>query len=182
MITLFLLFMVASFSVAFLNIYDKVGRISNGVALRYGPEPTETSAPDTNNESSTALGAEMPEMVARVNTFSALIDLTHPHIFEMPLVLLVLCHFLMRTRLSTWAKTITYFFSFGGVAGMLATPWLVRYFSLKFSPLLFLSALALLVAAIMLVFVPIFDMWLPLQKKRKVEKFPSVSPTQYAAD
>lgn len=175
MITLFLLFMVASFSVAFLNVYDKVGLMSKGVVLRYGPdnpaptnanEPTNEPALPANVNNEPALPSlESEPLVARINTFGALIDLTHPHVFEMPLVLLVLCHFLMRTRLASWAKTATYFLSFGGVAGMLSTPWLVRYLSVKFAPLLLVSALFLMIAAIMLIVVPIFDMWLPARKK-----------------
>lgn len=48
---------------------------------------------------------------------------------------------------------------------MLSTPWLVRYLSVKFAPLLLVSALFLMIAAIMLIVVPIFDMWLPARKK-----------------
>src|ERR1051325_5553207 len=92
MITLFLLFMVGSFSVAFLNVYDKVGRVPNGVALRYGPDKTDnadvgtapaiTSAPadgiygsGPNENTGENTGAAAPVMVARMNTFSALVDL-----------------------------------------------------------------------------------------------------------
>ncbi len=86
-------------------------------------------------------------------------DRDDPHIFEMPLVILVLCHFLMRTRLANWAKVITYILSFGGAGGMLATPWLVRYVSVRLAPLLVVSAVALGVAVVVLVAVPLWDMW-----------------------
>lgn len=154
LITLFLVFMVGAFAVAFLNVYDKVGRVPNGIIERYGPETTQSSAEGIYQD-----GGEAAPAVARVNTFSALIDITHPHIFEMPLVILVLCHFLMRTRLANWAKVITYILSFGGAGGMLATPWLVRYVSVRLAPLLVVSAVALGVAVVVLVAVPLWDMW-----------------------
>ena len=162
MITLFLIFMLVSFTVAFLNVYDKVGRVPNGVVLRYGPEQTElnSTAPSVSNDGIYGGDTESaPAMVARINTFSALLDLTHPHIFELPIVMLVLCHFLMRTRLASWAKVLTYFFSFGGVASLLATPWLVRFVSIKLALLLWPSVFLLGIATIVNIVVPIWDMW-----------------------
>src|SRR5690349_6883277 len=92
LITMFLLMMVIAFGVAELNIYDKVGQIKNGVVLRYGPDKIE-STPPTNLDAPPP--TEQPSMenevlVARMNTFSALLDITHPHIFEIPLMVFVL--------------------------------------------------------------------------------------------
>lgn len=208
--------MIGSFTVALLNVYDKVGRVPNGVVERYGPDtvdsqPTAAStqtvtdnaqaigaqtedapavttntggiydepAPSTTNtiDSTPTTGTMMANQtssenspaVARMNTFSALLDITHPHIFEMPIIILVLCHFLMRTRLPEWMKIATYVLSFSGVAGMLATPWLVRYVSINFAPLMIYSAIALGISAIPLIFVTLFDMWIPGKQKQAVE-------------
>jgi len=132
LISVFLLFMVASFGIAFLNMYDKVGRLPRGAADRYGPDQVqrEVMAPTSNTRGIYDAGSHRsseatPVLAARINTFSALLDLTHPHMFETPIVLLVLCHFLMRTSLANWAKITTYLLSFGSVAGILTTPWLV---------------------------------------------------------
>src|SRR5262249_833688 len=38
LITMFLVSMIAAFGVAGLNVYDKVGRMKEGVVGRYGPE------------------------------------------------------------------------------------------------------------------------------------------------
>src|SRR5262249_35444331 len=110
------------------------------------------------------------------------VDLTHPHVFEMPLLILVLCHFLMRTRLANWAKISTYFLSFGGVAGMLATPWLVRYLSIKFAPLMIVSAISLAVSSFALGVVPLWDMWIPEKRKGVAERITYRKSSQYAAD
>jgi hypothetical protein len=193
MITLFLCFMVGSFTIALLNVYDKVGRVKNGIEARYGPDTVETgaaaetaptAAPDGIYGSATGATEESDRsiFIAKMNTFSALLDLTHPHIFEMPIIILVLCHFLMRTRLVNWAKVITYFLSFGGVAGMLATPWLVRYLSIKFAPLMLISAVSLAIAALVLIFVPLWDMWAPNKRRNANEKFTENSTSRFAAD
>lgn len=192
-----MLFMVGSFTVALLNVYDKVGRVPNGVVERYGPEAADARAestpavtstggiydePAATDEGANESAGEPPAMVARVNTYSALLDITHPHIFEMPIIILVLCHFVMRTRLANWAKVLTYALSFGGVAGMLATPWLVRYASVRFAPMMMAAAVALAISAIPLIFVPLWDMWMPAGAKRATERpRPKVSE-QYASD
>lgn len=164
LITIFLLVMLISFGVAELNVYDKVGRIHNGVVLRYGADPELTTKP---TEPTTTLPPEpdvlaMPlegEIVARMNTFSILLDITHPHIFEIPLVLFVLAHFLMRTRVSEWIKLMTYLGSFGGCVTFLATPWLVRYVSIKTANLLYVGAVAMGLSVVIMVIIPLVDMW-----------------------
>jgi hypothetical protein len=199
LITLFMLFMVGSFAVALLNVYDKVGRIPNGVVERYGPEarsvPPQAGNPSPPPEVTANSGgiydqaasptdeaaSQAPPAVARMNTYSALLDVTHPHIFEMPIIILVLCHFLMRTRLADWAKIATYASSFGGVAGLLATPWLVRYVSIGFAPLMTVAAIALAISAVPLIFVPLWDMWIPRRRQVVSARAPHVSE-QYATD
>jgi hypothetical protein len=188
-----MLFMVGSFTIALLNVYDKVGRVPNGVVERYGPDTAEAHTerapevtstggiydePAATDEASGAPAA----MVSRMNTYSALLDITHPHIFEMPIIILVLCHFVMRTRLANWAKVLTYALSFGGVAGMLAAPWLVRYVSIRFAPMMMVAAVALAVSAIPLIFVPLWDMWMPVKARRVIERSGSKVTEQYATD
>jgi hypothetical protein len=189
MITLFLLFMIGSFAIALLNVYDKVGRVPNGVIERYGPDEAHDKfhTPPTTMPADQAGGiydesVDQPPALAKANTFSALLDITHPHIFEMPLIILVLCHFLMRTRLASWAKVTIYFLSFGGVAGMLATPWLVRYASIKFAPMMTASAVALGVSALPLILVPLFDMWVPDRRRRATKISPAIANARCAAD
>jgi hypothetical protein len=183
LITLFLFFMTGSFSVAFLNMYDKVGRVPHGIAERYGPDSesdlTGSASGGIYDTSGTARTERPPALVAKVNTFSALLDLTHPHMFETPLVLLVLCHFLMRTRLANWAKVGTYVLSFAGVAGILATPWLVRYASIRCASLLPVSAVALGLAALVLIFVPLWDMWVRREGRRAAERNALKFSTRY---
>ncbi len=153
LITLFLLTMLAAIAVAELNVYDKLGRMPNGVVLRYGPEE---QASDTS-----VLPSENDTLVARLNTFSALLDVTHAHIFELPLVIFVLAHFLMRTSVPEWFKLVNYFLSFLGVIVFLASPWMVRYISVRAAILLYVGASAIAVTSVLMIAVPIWEMWAP---------------------
>jgi len=163
LITLFLLTTLAAFTVAELNVYDKVGRIKNGVVQRYGPEETADTAianPGQAAEmSSLPLETELP--VARMNTFTALLDVTHPHVFEIPLVLFVLAHFLMRTRAANWFKLASYLLAFCGVTAFISAPWTVRYLSPRTAPLLYVGAITVGVSSFLMIAVTVWDMWRP---------------------
>ena len=190
LITLFLATMLVSIAVAELNVYDKVRWTPSGVAARYGPDPetpAAAEAPPASGEEfpleSGSNAAEAPPLaegdtlVARMNTFTLLVDVTHPHVFELPLVVFVLAHFLMRTRAATWFKLANYVLSFGGIAAFLATPWLVRYVSVRAAPLLLAGAVAVGVTSLTMIVVSVVDMWLPYRRHdRATRPAPRMSP------
>ncbi len=160
LITLFLLTMLVAFGVAGLNIYDKVGRSHASIVERYGPDLTPGKM--RSQESDTELNqlpAENDPLVVRSNTFSQLVDVTHAHAFELPLVLFVLAHFLMRSRVPDWLKLSNYVASMGGVVLFLSAPWLVRYVSIKAAPSFSVGSSLILITAICMTTVPIFEMW-----------------------
>ena len=166
LITMFLLTTLAAFAVAELNVYDKVGRVKNGVAARYGPE-RESPIPSPTGDSAATAGGNDPlpletdPLVARINTFSALLDVTHPHVFEMPLIVLVLAHFLMRTRWPGWFKLANYVASFAGMILFLSAPWLVRYVTVKAAATLYIGAISLGASVLLMIVTTTFDLWLP---------------------
>jgi hypothetical protein len=166
LITLFLLTTLAAFTVAELNVYDKVGRIKNGVVQRYGPEEVDGAATSNSGQSAdtSSLPLEAEPSVARMNTFTALLDITHPHVFEIPLVLFVLAHFLMRTRAANWFKLANYLLAFIGVTAFLAAPWAVRYLSPRMAPLLYTGAIAVGLSSFIMIAVTVWDIWRPLTK------------------
>ena len=87
--------------------------------------------------------------------------MTHAHVFELPLVLFVLAHFLMRCRVAEWFKVANYFGSSFGTILFLAAPWTVRYFSVRTAILLYIGAIAIGMTAIVMIVVPVWDMWRP---------------------
>lgn len=156
LITLFLLTMLAAIGIAELNVYDKVGRLRGGVVERYGPDLT------SRNDSSfdvASLPGEHETLIARMNTFSQLLDVTHSHVFELPLVLFVLAHFLMRSRVAEWFKLANYLCSSLGTILFLAAPWTVRYISVHTAVLLYVGATAIGITSTLMIFLPIWDMW-----------------------
>ena len=155
LITLFLLTMLAAITVAELNVYDKVGRLRSGVVERYGPDSSSSGSP----ADAISLPSENDVLIARMNTFSQLLDVTHAHVFELPLVLFVLAHFLMRSRVAEWFKLTNYLGSFLGTILFLAAPWTVRYISVHAAILLHVGAIAIGITATIMIFVPVWDMW-----------------------
>jgi hypothetical protein len=195
LITMFLATIAVSIGVAELNVNDKVRFTDAGVVARYGPEeagpPTPAPGPDDfplESGSNGAPGTEefplesgsnaapasstppvtappLETLVSRMNTFTLLLDVTHPHVFELPLVMFVLAHFLMRTRVPDWFKLSTYAGAFAGIAAFLGTPWLVRYASVAAAPLLLVGACAIGITGLVMIVVPIVDMWMPPAKR-----------------
>lgn len=189
LITLFLATMAVSILVAELNVKDKVGWTAGGVVARYGPDapatlperptagdagqpdgdfPLESGTNAADAELDGGLGAE--PLVARMNTFTLLLDVTHPHVFELPLVIFVLAHFLMRTRVPEWLKLAVYALSFAGIGAFLGAPWLVRYVSLSLAPLMLAGAALIGLSSVVMIVVPVADMWLPAKKPSRPDR------------
>jgi hypothetical protein len=151
LITGFLLSMLVAIGVAELNNYDKVWRTKNGVVQRYGPEvEADPDAP-----------LQPGDLVARMNTFSTLLDVTHPHAFEIPLVLFVLAHFLMRCRTPEWLKLASYLASSAGALFFIGSPWLVRYVTPRGAVFFHLGSALIGLSALVMIVVPLWDMWRP---------------------
>jgi hypothetical protein len=182
LITLFLSTLLTAMAVAELNVYDKVGRFKKGIAVRYGPEFDESDLSARNSVDSRSLPSESEMPVSRMNTFSMLLDITHSHIFEIPLVMFVLAHFLMRSRVPEWFKLLNYVGSFGGVVVFLSAPWMVRYVSVRTAPLLYVGAITMGLTALLMTGVPIWDMWAPVKKRQVTVQIQSrVSPISHLA-
>ncbi len=151
LISSFLVTMLIAIGVAELNNYDKVWRARDGVVQRYGPET------EADPDAPLAPG----DLMARMNTFSALLDVTHPHIFEIPLVLFVLAHFLMRARAPEWVKLSCYLTSSLGALAFIGSPWLVRYVSARGAAFFHLGSAMVGLSALVMIVVPLWDMWSP---------------------
>src|SRR6478609_263424 len=92
-------------------------------------------------------------------TYRKLLEVTHFHLFTMPVVLLIVGHLFLATGLGERAKFIWLVAASTSVAAHLATPWLVRYGG---SGLAFLHALtgsALTLTMTVLTVYPLGAMW-----------------------
>jgi hypothetical protein len=152
------LFGVASSALFYL---DLVGAGTGGIK-RYYAGQTERAAPES---AAAGPAIELPpgESEARVPivvpvTTRKLLEVTHFHLFTMPVVLLIVGHLFLATGLGDGAKRT---FIFGGAASValhLATPWLVRsYPSTAF--LHAVSGIALTLTMTVLTGAPVLSMW-----------------------
>src|SRR5437868_13369359 len=106
--TLFLLLMLAGFAFSFCWAHSMTGLSPDGIADHYrGNDAT--------------FGEPM--------SFRELAEITHFHLFTMPVVFMILVHVLYLTMAGDRLKLFTTWASFGGVMLDLVSPWLISYVS-----------------------------------------------------
>jgi len=117
------------------------------------PQPTGGPAIEVPPE---AQEARRPIVVAV--SYRKLLEVTHFHLFTMPVVLLIVGHLFLATGLSERAKRAWLIAGVVSVSLHLATPWLVRA-AAGLAPLHALSGLALTVTMSVLTLYPVAAMW-----------------------
>jgi hypothetical protein len=101
--------------------------------------------------------AHAPIMVPA--SYRKLLEVTHFHLFTMPVVLLIVGHLLLATELGRRAKLGWIVAAAASVVTHLATPWLVRYGSTAFAPLHAIGGAALTLTMSVLTIYPVVSMW-----------------------
>ncbi len=91
-------------------------------------------------------------------SYRKLLEVTHFHLFTMPVVLLIVGHLFLATGLSERAKRAWLIAGVVSVSLHLATPWLVRA-AAGLAPLHALSGIALTVTMSVLTLYPVAAMW-----------------------
>lgn len=104
-------------------------------------------------------GGNLGRQMSFPKTSRQLLEATHAHAFVMGLVYLVLAHLFVATAASPVLKRRLIALAFGGLVGDLASPWLIRYGSSAFAPLLLVSWLAEWVGFGAFLALPLKDMW-----------------------
>jgi hypothetical protein len=92
-------------------------------------------------------------------TYRKLLEVTHFHLFTMPVVLLIVGHLFFATALGARAKLGWISAASATVVLHIATPWLVRYLSPRLAILHALSGAAMTLTMGVLTVYPIFTMW-----------------------
>jgi hypothetical protein len=94
-------------------------------------------------------------------TIWQLVEVSHFHLFTIPIVVLILSHLLYGTpasaRLRIWLTSMTFWGAFLDAVG----PWAVRYVAAGFSYVLILGWIFLAVGAFLIVLLTLFAMWGP---------------------
>lgn len=99
-------------------------------------------------------------------TYRKLLEVTHFHLFTIPVVLLIVGHLFFATGLSDRAKLWWIVAASLAVVGHLATPWLVRYASPRLALLHALTGTALTLTMTVLTGWPVLAMWRPRPVKK----------------
>ena len=92
-------------------------------------------------------------------SYRKLLEVTHFHLFTMPVVLLIVGHLFLATGLGNRAKLAWIAGAAASVVLHLATPWLVRYGPAAFAPAHAASGIALTVTMSVLTIYPAASMW-----------------------
>ena len=136
--TVFLLAILASFVFSFYWAHSMTGLSLQGVADHY-------------RGSDSTYGEPM--------SFRELAEVTHFHLFTIPVVFLILVHVLYLTMASNWLKVITTYTAFTGVALDLVSPWLITYKSSVFAVTMLMGDILMTVAFLVMFVIPLYEMW-----------------------
>jgi hypothetical protein len=137
--TLFLLFSLASYGVMVVLASQRSGFSPASVSTYYAGDPAQ----------------QYPKTVGE------LLEVTHFHLFSMPLLLFVQGHLFLMTQWPRRWKIALVVAAFVGAALDLAAPWLVIYVSRDLAFVKLLARLLLGPALLAFAFVPLREMWWP---------------------
>jgi len=104
-------------------------------------------------------GGEHGDEMSFPKTFRELMEVTHFHAFVMAIVYLVLAHLFIATTVAPGPKLAALVLGFGGLAGDLLAPWLIRYVAGAFAYAQLLAWFAEWIGFGAFVVVPLMEMW-----------------------
>lgn len=123
------------------------------------PKPV-ASAPSDGPELDLPSDATAPHVITEEISDRKLLEVTHFHLFSMPVYVLILAHLWLLARMPGWAHTTGVVAAIGTTALHLAAPWIVRGHVGR-AVLVPISGVAMLVTLAVVALVPMIDMWLP---------------------
>lgn len=96
-------------------------------------------------------------------SFRELAEVTHFHLFTMPVVFMILVHVLYLTSTSHAVKVWMTWLSFAGVVLDLASPWLITYVSPFFVLTMLTGDTLMMVTFLVMMWIPLHEMWISRQ-------------------
>ncbi|MGH7228170.1 MAG: hypothetical protein ACREIH_03055 [Nitrospiraceae bacterium] len=149
--TLFLFLMLVGFGFSFFWAHSMTGLSPQGIANHY-------------RGSDATFGEPM--------SFRELAEITHFHLFTMPVVFIILVHVLYLTMASNKLKVLLTWMGFGGVIIDLVSPWLIRYVSPMFVLTMLGGDILMTVSFLVMMAIPLYEMWVvkqPLMAREATE-------------
>ena len=93
-------------------------------------------------------------------SFHELAEITHFHLFTMPIVFLIIVHIFFLTMAPRWLKITMTYVSFTGVGLDLLSPWLILYVSEVFALTLLLGDFFMISSFVLMSTLPLYEMWI----------------------
>jgi hypothetical protein len=149
--TLFLLLMLAGFTFSFFWAHSMTGLSPQGIANHY-------------RGSDATFGEPM--------SFRELAEITHFHLFTMPVVFMILIHVMYLTSASHSLKAAITWAGLGGVFLDLLSPWLITYVSPMFVLTMLTGDTLMTVSFLIMLAIPLYEMWIlgqPLMGGKRVQ-------------
>src|SRR5574340_1018490 len=152
--TFFLSIIAIAVGLGFLNYYDRTG-LSPQKTIRYyrGDEEGEIAAPSSVEENK----SKMEEGIFFPKSYRELLEVTHTHIFSIPIVVFILCRIMSMTDAREGLKITIYGTSFMGIILNLAAPWLIRYVCPHFVVTFTISNILLIISFGAYIFIPLYE-------------------------
>lgn len=150
--TLFLLLMLAGFLFSFFWAHSMTGLSPSGIADHY-------------RGSDVTFGEPM--------SFRELAEVTHFHLFTMPVVFMILVHVLYLTSAGHALKAVMTWSGFGGVILDLISPWLISYVSPIFVLTMLTGDMLMMLSFLIMMAIPLYEMWIlqqPLMAGKRGEE------------
>ncbi len=150
--TLFLLLMLAGFTFSFFWAHSMTSLSPQGIADHY-------------RGSDATFGEPM--------SFRELAEITHFHLFTMPVVFMILIHVMYLTSVSHGLKAAMTWAGFGGVILDLLSPWLISYVSPIFVVTMLTGDTLMTVSFLVMMAIPLYEMWIlqqPLMAGKRMEE------------
>ncbi len=137
--------------------------VGDGIGRYYSGAPAVSPMGTSANGPEITLPGAAPISVAM--TYGKLLEVSHFHLFTVPVILLILTHLFMLTG----ARTKLFWISAAWFSAFLhlAAPWLVRYGNGSFTALYALSGAFLGITSLVLTVAPIWAMWFGSQAENR---------------
>jgi hypothetical protein len=164
------LFSILAIAVSMMFYEDLVGPRTAGVTGYYAGV-SRRAADDKAAGPAAGPKIELPDEAAATSeqitvavTYRKLLEVTHFHLFTVPVFLLIIAHLFMLTGLSSTAKTAWIATGWLSALVHLAAPWLIRYGGAAWSFTYPTSGAVMGLALTVMTVYPIVVMWLPRAK------------------
>jgi hypothetical protein len=179
------LFALLALAVSVLFYEDLVGARNAGVATYYAGAPA-AGMPTIKGTGGPTI--ELPDDAAPAEritvavTYRKLLEVTHFHLFTVPVFVLIIAHLFMLTGLSSTAKTAWIAIGWSSSLAHVAAPWLIRYGGIAWTAMYPISGALMALSLTLMTVYPLVMMWVPPRKPATNERAASSAKTGRTRD